>query len=270
MTNAAIKLFTSPPPMSRSLKILEEELGFKLFNRTTTGLKLTVKGAIFYKDIYPIYTQLTELTKSYKKNRSSIINIATYQVKSEYAGFICDYFVKNKKFNIELKENIFDINQSDIAISSKKMNDIDFDVELAASCKAILLYTPHLRERSNHPEYLKELPFIQSATFSSSHCFGGFLFTLKQLGFKGNILTVDDKNIRYNLVNKGAGISISSKGFFHEVNQNDSIGLSTANDIVFDITYYIYLKSKIINKELFIQHIKENSPLSWKESKARH
>ncbi|WP_016583849.1 LysR family transcriptional regulator, partial [Yersinia pestis] len=78
LTNAAVKLFTTPPPMSRSLKILEEELGFKLFTRTTSGLKLTLEGAAFYQEIYPTYVRLTEITKNYKKNKNGIINIATY------------------------------------------------------------------------------------------------------------------------------------------------------------------------------------------------
>ncbi|MGN1599086.1 LysR family transcriptional regulator, partial [Yersinia enterocolitica] len=37
------------------------------------------------------------------------------------------------------------------------------------------------------------------------------------------------------------------------------------NDIDFDINYYIYFKSSVINKEFFINYVHENSPLSWRE-----
>ncbi|CNH70802.1 putative transcriptional regulator [Yersinia pekkanenii] len=103
LTNAAAKLFSTAPPMSRSIKILEDELGFKLFARTTTGLKLTDRGKEFYKDIYPSFMCLTELSTNYKKEKSGTINIGTHQLKSEYAGFLCDYFLDSGNCNIELK-----------------------------------------------------------------------------------------------------------------------------------------------------------------------
>ncbi|WP_145932025.1 LysR family transcriptional regulator [Yersinia bercovieri] len=270
LTNAANRLFTTPPPMSRSLKILEGKLGFKLFDRTAHGLRLTLKGTALYKEVYPIYTYLTELSEDYKKCKNGIINIGTCEVKSEYAGFICDYFVKNKNFNIELKENIKYENQSDIIISSKKIKRVNFDVELSATCKANLQYASHLEALSNYPQCLKELPFIQSAIFSSTNCFNEFIFILKQQGFKGRILNIDDKTTRYNLIKKGAGISITTKGFFPDEKPEHLSGLCIDNNTSFDATYYIYLKSSVIDKDLFIQHVRENSPLLWQEVNESH
>lgn len=73
LTSAAIKLFSTPPPMSRSIKILEDNLGFKLFSRTTAGLKLTDRGEAFYKDIYPTYARLIDLGTRYKKGKVALL-----------------------------------------------------------------------------------------------------------------------------------------------------------------------------------------------------
>jgi DNA-binding transcriptional LysR family regulator len=44
LTRAAERVFTSPPAVSAQLKALEEELGVRLFDRTTRGMALTPAG----------------------------------------------------------------------------------------------------------------------------------------------------------------------------------------------------------------------------------
>lgn len=44
---AANKLFVSQPSLSVAIRDLEDELGFKLFRRTTVGTVLTRRGQIF-------------------------------------------------------------------------------------------------------------------------------------------------------------------------------------------------------------------------------
>ncbi|WP_404273329.1 LysR family transcriptional regulator [Yersinia similis] len=266
LTNAAMKLFTTPPPMSRSLKILEEELGFKLFTRTTSGLKLTLEGAAFYQEIYPTYVRLTEITKNYKKNKNGIIHIATYQMNSLHAGVICDYFIKKGNLNIELRENIGDVSQMDIVISTKEIKGYDFDVELTANCETNLLYATYLNNSSDKKEYLKKLPFIQSGIFCSSCCFKKILHSLRQQGYSGNILHVDDPRVRHDLIRKGAGLSLSKNYSIDNKSTNHSSEISVSSDISFNITYYIYFKSAVINKEFFTQHIMKNSLLKWQET----
>ncbi|AJJ04518.1 bacterial regulatory helix-turn-helix, lysR family protein [Yersinia pseudotuberculosis] len=270
LTNAAVKLFTTPPPMSRSLKILEEELGFKLFTRTTSGLKLTLEGAAFYQEIYPTYVRLTEITKNYKKNKNGIINIATYQLNSDHAGVICDYFIKKGNFNIELRENIGDISQMDIVISTKEIKGYDFDTELTASCEIKLLYASHLNDLPDRVEYLKKLPFIQSSVFCSSCCFKRFSHNLIQQGYSGNVLRIDDARVRHEIIKKGAGISLSTNYFFDKKKISHSTEISFISDINLDITYYIYFKSSVINKEFFIQYITNNSLLQWQKAEKKH
>lgn len=270
LTNAAIKLFSTPPPMSRSIKILEDELGFKLFTRTTTGLKLTDMGEALYNDIYPAYTCLTELSTACKKNKSGTINIGTHQLKSEHAGFLCDYFLDSGNCNITLKENTPDVNQLDIILSTEEIKDCGFDVGLATNCKAILLYGSHINGLPNKSAHLKQLTLLQSTVFSSSCCFKNFLNHMKKQGFRGNVLNVDDPRTRHNLIKKGAGISLTVEGFnTKQVNYRAS-NISCDKNINFNIDYYIFFKSRAICKESFIKYVRANSSLSWREVKVRN
>ena len=41
---AAKKLYMSQPNLSMSIRMLEEELGFKIFDRSNSGVELTAKG----------------------------------------------------------------------------------------------------------------------------------------------------------------------------------------------------------------------------------
>ncbi|MBI0250710.1 LysR family transcriptional regulator, partial [Yersinia pestis subsp. pestis] len=49
-----------------------------------------------------------------------------------------------------------------------------------------------------------------------------------------------------------------------------STEISFISDINFDITYYIYFKSSVINKEFFIQYITNNSLLQWQKAEKKH
>ena len=47
-SEAARKLFTTQPNVSKAIKALEEELGVDLFYRKNTGIELTEEGKVVY------------------------------------------------------------------------------------------------------------------------------------------------------------------------------------------------------------------------------
>lgn len=58
VTRAAEKLFISQPALSKSIHLLEQEVGYPLFDRTGTGISLNENGKILYKHALHILTTL--------------------------------------------------------------------------------------------------------------------------------------------------------------------------------------------------------------------
>src|ERR1700719_636694 len=57
---ASRRLRVAQPALSRQIQDLEEELGFKLFDRLPRGVKLSVAGKLFLEDARRILQQVSE------------------------------------------------------------------------------------------------------------------------------------------------------------------------------------------------------------------
>ena len=57
-TKAAEELYLSTPTVTHHIKSLEEELGTKLFHRTSKMVQLTETGALFYSDAKDILNKI--------------------------------------------------------------------------------------------------------------------------------------------------------------------------------------------------------------------
>src|SRR5439155_21048219 len=59
---AAVRLRVAQPALSRQIQDLEEEIGFKLFDRLPRGVKISTAGKLFLEDARRILQQVTEAT----------------------------------------------------------------------------------------------------------------------------------------------------------------------------------------------------------------
>lgn len=64
---AASKLFVSQPSLSVSIKDLEAELGFQIFNRTTSGTVLTSQGLVFYEKALEVVKSFDAFEKPFRR-----------------------------------------------------------------------------------------------------------------------------------------------------------------------------------------------------------
>src|SRR5688572_2107246 len=60
---AAIRLNISQPPLSHQIRQLEEELGVKLFERNTRGVRLTEAGSRIVQEAQQVLSQVDHFAK---------------------------------------------------------------------------------------------------------------------------------------------------------------------------------------------------------------
>src|SRR5579863_1781765 len=61
------RLRVAQPALSRQIQNLEEEIGFKLFERLPRGVRITGAGKLFLDDVRRILTEITDATARAKR-----------------------------------------------------------------------------------------------------------------------------------------------------------------------------------------------------------
>ncbi|MGI8314341.1 LysR family transcriptional regulator [Halobacillus mangrovi] len=91
-TKAADTLFISQPALSKQMRLLEEELGFSLFNRSVRGVKLTEKGKGLYQELRPLFTEIEKTVTHYQGHD---------KVRFGSTPFLSSYFLHEFYGNLE-------------------------------------------------------------------------------------------------------------------------------------------------------------------------
>lgn len=82
---AAEKMFVSQPSLSISVRDLEEELGFKLFNRTNFGAVLTQQGMVFYEKALDIVKGFDSFENQYLQSEDEN---EEFSISSQHYDFL--------------------------------------------------------------------------------------------------------------------------------------------------------------------------------------
>ena len=89
ISRAAQYLFLSQPYLSSMIKSLEEELGYKIFERTSSGITLTPEGEMFIRSARRILRELETIRRLPLSGEEQGLNFDSY-----YESYIMDMFLK--------------------------------------------------------------------------------------------------------------------------------------------------------------------------------
>lgn len=107
INQAAQSLFVSQSGISKSIKQLEDELGFRLLERTHRGVAFTAQGQEFLRDTYALIEQFDSFKLRYSGSSHDIIN---FSVSSQHYIFVLGAVVKaaerkkDFRYTISLRE----------------------------------------------------------------------------------------------------------------------------------------------------------------------
>lgn len=109
MTKAARKLYVAQPSLSQSIRLLEEDLGTKLFDRSQTPLKVTAAGEIFVHWAKHTLSSEQKMRKylldiSTEKIRKLIIGSSPQMCKETFPDALQKFYAVTKGCSVVLKE----------------------------------------------------------------------------------------------------------------------------------------------------------------------
>src|SRR6202051_3748548 len=223
---AAKRLNISQSAVSEQVKLLEEEIGFELFRRTSRGIESTDRGRTFLYESERVMGDLLTLSDTARRLRGALLDTLTIGLGSGMAQiFIPRMFadLKNDLPGVRLEiltaptKNIFNELHEErldagIAIESDPERlpaGLIFD-RLVDAEMALITHPKHALARSKQPIDIGRLvaePFIMSELTVGYGQVVLSLFT--DLGIRPNILAVvDNIETMKMIVQSGAGIAI--------------------------------------------------------------
>ncbi|MFC0140699.1 LysR family transcriptional regulator [Erwinia mallotivora] len=91
-------LFVTSSPISRRIKLFEDELGYKLFSRTDHDFTLTKKGLELYEKIMPHYMKISEIEASFSQKTNSLNLKRSLMIGVENLNhFLFNILIKKRK-----------------------------------------------------------------------------------------------------------------------------------------------------------------------------
>lgn len=109
MSAAAQQLFTSVSNISKSLNLLEAELGFSIFHRSASGVTVTQKGSAFIRQAQVVINEYNHLLQTYTCQNPPTFSCACPPVPYCDKAFsqLCNQFEHNESMDFSLFEGSF-------------------------------------------------------------------------------------------------------------------------------------------------------------------
>lgn len=165
LTLAADALFLTPAFISKRLKFLEEEIGARLFHRTTRQLSSTEAGQIFYDQAIKVIELHSEISSFWKKSH---IPTGTLKITASasfgrlYLVHLVNDFLKHYPFvsvDLILSDKIIDIVKEgfDLAVRIAALPDSSLISKKIGPADRIICATPEYLQRMGTPRHPFEL-----------------------------------------------------------------------------------------------------------------
>lgn len=173
---AARNLGMTTSAVSKQVKILEEQLGVRLLNRTTRKLSLTDEGAIFcerasriIEDIHDTEQRVQSLQRSPSGNLviSAPVSFGTHYLTEPLATFASLY--PDLKLDVRLDDRYVDMLEHgiDIAIRIAALTDSSFIARKLLPCPILLIASDEYLQKHGHPKNPEDLKQHKMIAYST-------------------------------------------------------------------------------------------------------
>jgi DNA-binding transcriptional LysR family regulator len=261
MTAAAKRLQISQPSVSKTLRVIEKNLNFKLFLREGKKLIPSIEADDLYEHASVVHSQLKSfnaIANTYKTRSIDYINIGTTPSLAD--SIIPQIIKKYNKINSEVKFNLINLNSIDL-IEDRYKPEIDLTIcynskPQSNTTSTILkrgmhkLVSPKSYHLSNDIDLkdISHLPFIEVTNLLSFYEKSSISEYIKNENIMINtIIKTDSYNSALSLVDSKLGISILDENTCNKANQER---ITISNILGENFLYTIYaIKKDIVRNE---------------------
>ena len=224
ITKAAKKLHMAQPPLSHQLKMMEEELNCKLFDRNGRTLELTESGKVLYKKGKILLSNFEDTISEIKEvgeGLKGVLSIGADQTCLSYLPekiSIMRERYPNLCFKI-IEGDTYFLTESllhkeiDVAILQQPIEDENF-LSLGLAIEEFVLATPAQWDLESpiSMEDLKDMPFLSFYRNRNCSTFRIIIEEFKRHGFEPNIICeCIDITMVSSLISVGLGVTILPK-----------------------------------------------------------
>lgn len=125
ISGAAANLFVAQPNLSKLIKDLEKELGYKIFARTSSGIKITDKGEQFLYHARKMLEQMSEIEKIANKNA---VSDRRFKLSIPRGSYIANGFTEFVA-DLDMGENLkVTINETNAIKTIENVADRDYNM----------------------------------------------------------------------------------------------------------------------------------------------
>lgn len=281
MNEAAKKLFVAQPSLSASIKELEKELKFKIFNRSNRGVEITREGAEFIAYAKHVIEQVEVLEKKFfEKDSHSVVLSVSGQHYAFAVQALIDYINENNfdAFDFSIRECktievIEDVKNFRSGIGLLSTNNFNKKVMNRFFKKNRLTFTPlftskpHVFMNDKHPLAKKSI-----LTMEDLESYPYFCYQQKNtdsLYFSEEILStiehkkrvkVDDRATIFNLLSGINGYTIASGMLCPELNGKNMVTIPL--DVEEEVTIgYIKVTNNNLNHKVreYVKKLEETT-----------
>lgn len=262
-TIAAQILSISQPSVSKTLKIIEKNIGYKLFQRKGKKLIPTDESDALFEHATIVTNQIKNfnyIANTYKARSSDFINIGTTPSLSE--NLVPKLVKRYKDIKADAKFNIINLNSIDLIEDRYKP---DLDITICFNAKDDLSSNNIVLKKGIHKlvsakkynldkhidiKDVKHLPYIEITNLLSLYAKSSIMNYLIANNLEMNFyLKTDSYRSALSIINEGTGIAIIDDNTLKKANF-EKVNISSINDINFEYEINAVMKKNIPNAEV--------------------
>jgi DNA-binding transcriptional LysR family regulator len=232
ITKAAERLFMAQPPLSRQLKLMEDELGVMLFDRTNKkGMILTAEGRVFLKNARRILYNMDEAVTEVQElghNMTKRLSIGTTIYCSELVLPVLKNFCEKYPFivpeihegNVSHLMDLLKNHSIDLAISSRPFDTEGYVIRKLEEDACVLVASKNFQWAKDRItlEEISQLPLLLLNAPDSNSMYQTILDEFGKRDLKLNVSCVcHDSGLLLKMILGNFGSTILPESMINEV-----------------------------------------------------